>query len=116
MSAVSIRSLMPIGTPCKGPCVGLRSHARAWASAFSGSRYSQAPTRSSRTVIRSRQAVTSASLVMVPAAIAAAASTAVSSYRGFISIYSLGLRASLDWLLTTHEGQDFDELHLRLGM
>src|SRR5262249_40537710 len=86
MSEVSIRSLMPTGTPCRGPCAGLRSRARAWASAASGSRYSQALTSSSRAVIRSRQAVTSASLVMVPAAIAFAASTLVSSCRGFIRI------------------------------
>src|SRR5215831_15066997 len=89
MSEVSIRSLMPTGTPCRGPCVGLRSRARAWARAASGARYSQARTLSSRAVIRSRQALTSASLVIVPAAIACAASTLVSSCRGFIRLSTL---------------------------
>src|SRR5712691_1244814 len=80
---------MPTGTPCRGPCVGLRSHARACVSAASGLRYSQALTLSSRAVIRSRQAVTSASLVRVPAAIAWAASTPVNACRGCIRISTL---------------------------
>ena len=112
MSEVSIRSLMPTGTPCRGPCAGLRSRARAWASAASGSRYSQALTLSSRAAIRSRQAVTSASLVMVPAAIACVASTLVSSCRGFIRISTLQQHCRIG-LLTIRAANEPSELRGR---
>src|SRR5712691_3087729 len=85
-------------TACLERITAREESVRAWEylAPEAGARYSQARTLSSRAVIRSRQAVTSASLVMVPAAIACAASTPVSSCRGFIRISTL-LLSQLCW-------------------
>src|SRR5688500_12145822 len=76
MSAVSITSLIPKGTPCKGLRGDTRSSARACASASSWSRNSHACTSRSRAVMRSRQELTSASLLSSLDAMRRAASAA----------------------------------------
>ena len=83
MSAVSMMSLMPTGTPCSGP-VPLPSRRsssarRAWSSAWPGSRNAQAWISGSSAAMRARQASTSSTLVRWPSRMAAAAAVAVRS-------------------------------------
>ena len=78
-SSVSMMSLMPTGTPCSGPPPSPpASRARAIPRATDSSRCAHARISSSRARMRSRHARTSVSDRSVPAAIARAASDAVS--------------------------------------
>jgi len=80
MSAVSMMSLMPIGTPCNGPiaCPERRcwSAARACASAKSGSRNAHASIRASVSRTRARHAATYCSDEITPSRMTRAASVA----------------------------------------
>jgi hypothetical protein len=78
MSAVSMMSLIPTGSPPSGGRGEARSMRRAWESASSGSRNSQACTRGSSAAMRSRQARTSSSEVTAPLARSATTSAAPS--------------------------------------
>src|SRR4051812_20469619 len=90
MSAVSMMSLMPTGTPLRVPTPTpdrLRSSAaRAWSNAWSSSRYCHAWTVGSTAWMRSRQAPTSSSEVSSPCCMRRAASLAVSAAGDFGSI------------------------------
>ena len=80
MSAVSMMSLIPTGTPCSGPvgCPESRnsSAARAWANACSGSRNAQAWISASTSRTRARHASTNSTELMTPSRIIRAASPA----------------------------------------
>src|SRR5262249_19612134 len=85
MSAVSMMSFTPTGTPWSGP-IGRparrrSSAARAWAIAWSGSRNAHAWTSGSTSRARARQASTSWAEPMTPALIRRAASAAESAWR-----------------------------------
>ena len=72
MSAVSITSFTPTGSPCSGPRGASASRARACASAPSASRYAHARSSPSRASIRARHSRTrSSALGPPPAAMAA---------------------------------------------
>src|SRR5207244_3670195 len=81
MSSVSMMSLRPTGTPCRGPtgCPESRSSsaARAWARAWSGSRKAQACTCASVYRTRARHASTSSAELMTPSRSKRAASDTV---------------------------------------
>src|SRR2546428_10577900 len=90
MSAVSMMSLTAIGTPWSGPigCPDSRhwSAARAWPSAWSGSRNAHASMRASVSRTRARHAATYCSEAMTPSRMSRAASAADSACRLLSSI------------------------------
>ncbi len=98
MSAVSMTSLRPTGTPCNGPTPlparRSASAVRACSSAHSRSRKAQAWTWGSSASMRARQAWTRASEEMSPLARRAAASATVRAVRSASAktVGSLGLR------------------------
>ena len=96
ISAVSMMSLMPTGTPCRGPtgCPESRSSsaARAWARAWSGSRKAQACTCASVSRTRARHAWTSSAEPTTPSRIRRAASDADSQWRFVRSIVCVAAR------------------------
>src|SRR5262249_55529363 len=93
-------SLIPIGTPCRGPRVAARSSSRARRSESSGSMLAQAWTSCSRSPMRSRQARTTASQAVSPAATARAISVAESVFGALVARVSTAsvLMASLSVL------------------